>query len=239
MQAFRALPRRDALEPGAQGGIAARPGKQASRERAVVESSPADEQRQPATRADCADRGGRLARVSRGGVLLGRVGHVDQMVRNTALFRHRHLVGADIEPAVDGGRIAAHDLPAETAGEREAERALPGGSRSDDRHQTSPRRHGASARASATITSTASSIRSPICCVRVGQVIRLRLGSGGTPEQSRLNGQRDRGSSPGRLFVEVERDGEERPRVGILGWQGHRRVGRQDRVARRQRERVD
>ena len=44
---------------------------------------------------------------------LGRLGYVDQMVRNPATLRHRHLVRADIEPAVDRGRIAVDDLSPE------------------------------------------------------------------------------------------------------------------------------
>ena len=49
-----------------------------------------------------------------------------------------HLVGPDVEASIDGGRIAAHDFPAEPCGERYAERALAGGRRSEDGHE--PRR---------------------------------------------------------------------------------------------------
>ena len=45
---------------------------------------------------------------------------------NPSLLREWHLVGADVEAAVDGRRIATDDLAAEPFRQRERERALPG-----------------------------------------------------------------------------------------------------------------
>ena len=45
-------------------------------------------------------------------------------MRDAALPAGRHLVGADVEAAIDGGGVAADDLSVEAFGESEAERAL-------------------------------------------------------------------------------------------------------------------
>ena len=52
-------------------------------------------------------------------------------MRNAATFRDRHLVGADVEAAVDGGRVAVDDLAIEPRGHRERQRALAAGGRSE------------------------------------------------------------------------------------------------------------
>ena len=72
----RAAPRSAASRPG--------PGKQAARQRAVVEPGAADENRQASARVDVADRRRRVARILRRRVLLGRVDDVDQVVRDAA-----------------------------------------------------------------------------------------------------------------------------------------------------------
>ena len=56
-----------------------------------------------------------VARELRRGVDLGRIGDVDQVMRDAALLVERHLVGADVEAAIDGGGIAVDDLAAEAA----------------------------------------------------------------------------------------------------------------------------
>jgi hypothetical protein len=83
---------------------------------------------------DVADRGGRIARVLRRGVVVGRLGDVDQVVRDAAAIGDGDLVGADVEPAVDGGRVAVDDLAAVTLGDRQRQRALPrrGGAKNGD-----------------------------------------------------------------------------------------------------------
>ena len=72
-------------------------------------------------------------RVPRGRIDLGRPDDVDQMMRNAALLGRRHLVGADVDAAVHGGRIARDDFAAEAPRDRQAERALAGGRGADDR----------------------------------------------------------------------------------------------------------
>jgi hypothetical protein len=54
------------------------------------------------------------------------------MVWNPSLLRERHLVGADVEAAVDGRRVATDDLAAEPFRQREREGALPGGGRTEN-----------------------------------------------------------------------------------------------------------
>jgi hypothetical protein len=63
----------------------------------------------------------------RGGVDLGRVGDVNQMMRDAAAFLERQLVGADVETAIHGGRIAVDDLATVPLGEGEPEGAFPRG----------------------------------------------------------------------------------------------------------------
>jgi hypothetical protein len=74
---------------------------------------------------DVANRRRGIARELRGGVLLGRIRDVDQMVGNAAAIRRRRLVGADVESAKHGGRIAVDDLAAMPFGQVERQRALP------------------------------------------------------------------------------------------------------------------
>jgi hypothetical protein len=99
--------------------------KEAPRQRSVVEPGPADEDWQPAASMDIADRGGGVAGVLRRRVNLGWVGDVDQMVRNAPSRVDGHLIRADVEAAVDGGRIAVDDLAVVPLGQRQAKRTLP------------------------------------------------------------------------------------------------------------------
>ena len=71
-----------------------------------------------------ADDRRRFARVSSRRVLLGRIRHIHHVMRNPLLLLHRHLVGADVEAAIDRGRVAGDDFPTEQLRERDAERAL-------------------------------------------------------------------------------------------------------------------
>ena len=89
--AATSTPRRAAIafEPRAQRVVARRARKQAARQRAVIEAGAADEDRQlPRAWMSRIDRR-RVARVLRGGVLLGRIGDVDQVMRDAALLRDR------------------------------------------------------------------------------------------------------------------------------------------------------
>ena len=123
-QTLDSAARRDGLQPRPQRRVLAGPGKQPSRQRPIVEPGPADQNRHAAARQDVADRGGRVARVVGGAVFGGRLDDVDEMVRDAALIGDRHLVGADVEAAVDRRRIAVDDLAAKPLGERQSERAL-------------------------------------------------------------------------------------------------------------------
>src|SRR5215207_7076090 len=84
---------------------------------------------------------------------------------NALLLGGRHLVGSDVETAVDRGRITADDLAVAAVRQCEAQRALARGGRADDRDEA--RRHPAYARANAYIASRVSTRNSPSCCVRV------------------------------------------------------------------------
>ena len=74
-----------------------------------------------------------VARVLRRRVLLGRIDDVDQMMRDAAAIGVGNLVGADVEPAIDRGRIAVDDLAAVALGDRQRQRALARRGRTENR----------------------------------------------------------------------------------------------------------
>src|SRR6185436_297008 len=82
VQALRTAHVRDLVEPGAKRVIRAGPGKQAARQRAVVEAGAADQDGQLAARVDVANGGRGIARELRGRIDLGWIRDVDQMVRD-------------------------------------------------------------------------------------------------------------------------------------------------------------
>ena len=125
--------RRSAIDSSRRRSAASRAGtrKQPARQRAEVEAGAADQNRQPPARLDVADRGRGIARVLRGRVVVGRIGDVDQVVRDAAPIADRDLVGADVEAAIDGGRVAVDDLAAVALGDRQRQRALPGRGRAE------------------------------------------------------------------------------------------------------------
>ncbi len=128
------------LEPSAQRLVGWRPRKQSAGKRAIVEPRAADDNRQVASRLDLADGARGIHCELRGGVDLGRIGDVDQVMRNAAAFVERHLVGADVEPAIDRRRVAVDDLAAEALGQRQRQRALAAGGRAENRDDQ-PFRH--------------------------------------------------------------------------------------------------
>ncbi len=115
----------DRFQASAKRRIAAGAGKEAARQRAIVEAGAAGQNRDQPARMDRSDRRGGVARVLGGRVFVGWIRDVDQMVWNTAPLRERQLVGPDVEPAVDGGRVAVDDFPAVPLGDGQRQRALP------------------------------------------------------------------------------------------------------------------
>ena len=73
---------------------------------------------------DLLDRRNRIAHVARRRVFVGRLDDVNQVMGNAAPLGERHLVGADVEAAVHGRRIAADDFAAAPQRQLDAERAL-------------------------------------------------------------------------------------------------------------------
>ena len=55
-----------------------------------------------------------------------------EVMRDAAPLGQRHLVGADVEAAIHGGRVAVDDLAAEPLGERQRQGALAGRGRTED-----------------------------------------------------------------------------------------------------------
>ena len=238
VQPFGAAARGEPVETVAQRLVGARAGKQAANQRPVVEPGAADENRQPPARVHVAHDGGRVARVLRRGVDLGRVGDVDQVVRDALPIGGRQLVGADVEAAVDRGRVAVEDLAAEPVGQRQRRarssptrwaRAPPGPAvASSPAHATRHTTKTASARAAesgrAVAYGSASTLsQTPARARQSDTVWRGRACLFVGPRRSLA------WSVAGRLVV-VERDGEERAIVRILGRQRLDRVRPEDGV---------
>src|SRR5262245_35520556 len=101
----------DAVQSAAQLLVGARARKETARQRSIVETGTSDQNREPSPLVDVANSGRRIARVLCGGVDLGRIRDVDEMVRDTTSRLDRELVRADVETAVHGRRIAVDDLP--------------------------------------------------------------------------------------------------------------------------------
>src|SRR6185369_1355460 len=93
-----------------------------------------------------------------------RIDDVDQVMRDPAPIGHRHFVGADVEPAIDGGRVAVDDLAVVALGNRQRQRALPRRGRAENGDGEAAHYH---TRRNTYATNTTSRITSPICCVRV------------------------------------------------------------------------
>ena len=115
---------RDSIEPRAKLLVRARAGEETARQGAVVEAGAADQNRQPAAGVDVADGCRRIARKLRRRIHLSRIRDVDEVVWNAAPGLDRHLVGADVETAVHGSRIAVDDLAAMPLGQRQSKRAF-------------------------------------------------------------------------------------------------------------------
>src|SRR5206468_6021068 len=105
---------------------------QAAGQGAKIKAGATGQDRQLAARVHVANYRRGVARVLRRGVLLGRIDDVDQVMRDAAAIGRRDLVGADVEAAIDGGRIAIDDLAVEALGEGQGQRALPGRGRAED-----------------------------------------------------------------------------------------------------------
>src|SRR5215204_232174 len=94
------------------------------------------------------------------------IGNVDQVMRDRAPLVGRHLVRADVEAAIDGGGIAVENLAAEPLRQCQTQRALAGRGRPE--HGQDERLRNQSTRMNTYTTTTASTMMSPNCCVRVG-----------------------------------------------------------------------
>src|SRR4030095_7270523 len=86
-------------------------------------------------------RGG-VTRELRGRVFVGRIGDVDQVMRDAAPLVERHLVGGGVATAINRGRVAVDDLAVEALGERNAEGAFARGGGTKNRNQGRHNRFG-------------------------------------------------------------------------------------------------
>ena len=111
------------MSPGAAGEsrakavVSARSREQASGQGAIVETGPADKDRRTPRLGDLLNGSRRFPCVSCGRELFGRLCDVDQVMRDSTAGLNRNLVGADVEPPVYGGRVAADNLASDALGQ--------------------------------------------------------------------------------------------------------------------------
>src|SRR5262245_5275216 len=125
MQTLRALTSCDLLEPRAQAFVGRGTWKQASGQGAVVKAGSTHEDGQAPPAMDVTNRPLSVLGEACRRIDLDWIGDIDQMMWNAPPLFERELVGADIEPPVDGSGIAIDDLAVEQRGKRQAEGALP------------------------------------------------------------------------------------------------------------------
>jgi len=111
----------------ARGGI----GK-AFEERAEVKPGSGGEDGQFGAAAEIVEREERVAAVVAGGEDFVGLDEVDEVMRDAVLLARRDLRGADVEVAIDLGRIADEDFAVEALGEFDAERGFAGGGGAED-----------------------------------------------------------------------------------------------------------
>ena len=128
MQSRPAVLRGLRFELCAQRRIGRRQFVHAERQRAVVEHGAADQQRRMSARAYGLDRGQRVGAEATGGIALGGLDQVDQVMRHARPLGRVRLGRADVHAAVDLSGIDADDLDADACarafGERHGERGF-------------------------------------------------------------------------------------------------------------------
>ena len=92
---------RNSIQAISQFGVARRTWEKPAHQRSVVEAGAADQNRQLAARGDVANRATGVLRVFRGGIDLGRIGDVNQVMRHQAPIGVARLVGADVDLPID------------------------------------------------------------------------------------------------------------------------------------------
>lgn len=98
------------LEPAPALRISAGAWKQSARQSPVIEAGPSHNNWPSRAMSNVTDRGSRFASVAGSRVVFGRIGHVDQVMRNAALLVDRDFVGADVEATVNSRRVATDNL---------------------------------------------------------------------------------------------------------------------------------
>jgi hypothetical protein len=118
------LPQFPIHQTASHGVIAFRQGREAIQQSSQVESSSAYNDRQAAPGGDFANRISGHASVLTCGVTVGRVEHVQQVVRYPAALRFRRFGGADVESAVELEGIAIDDFAGEFLANAQCESAF-------------------------------------------------------------------------------------------------------------------
>ena len=155
--AGRQSPRAARAAPASRAG----PGKQAAGQRPIVEPGAADDESAAGRAREC--RGSPRQRRARScAAVYSSVGST-MSIRWCGMPRRsadRHLVGADVEAAIDRGRVAVDDLAAEPLGQRQRQRALAGRGRPEHGRRRLP----TVPRAMTSTTNATSRISRPSCC---------------------------------------------------------------------------
>ena len=119
-----------------------RPGKQAFEQRAQIQASTADHDRQMTALRNLANRRPRLPGILAGGERLTRFGDIDQVMRNSAAIFARRLGSPDLEVAINRNRVATDNLAGELLRECNRECRLARSRRSENDDQQRIRRSG-------------------------------------------------------------------------------------------------
>jgi len=105
---------------------------EAFEERAEIESCAGGDDWQLVAAAEIVEREERVAAVVAGGEDFVGLDEVDEVMRDLLLTSRGDLRGADVEVAIDLGRIADEDFAVEAAGEFDGERGFAGGGGAED-----------------------------------------------------------------------------------------------------------
>jgi hypothetical protein len=115
------------VQSPAHGRVGGRQLVQAFQQGLEVQQGAAHQQRQAPARPDLGHQARGVAREIGGAVGFGRLTDVDQVVRHGRALGRRGLGGADVQAAIDQGRVDADDFHRHPLGQRQRQRALAAG----------------------------------------------------------------------------------------------------------------
>ena len=119
-----------------------RAGKQAFQQRAQIQASPSDHDRQSSPRLDLLQHLAGLAGVFAGGDVAGRIHKIEQMMRDAGALGSRGFRGSNLKLAIHGDRIAVHDFAVKAFSQRQRKCSLTASRRTEHHNQQGLGRRG-------------------------------------------------------------------------------------------------